>query len=348
MSVEDDEDLSKLDRGDEVTEVHIRARDRKTGKFAPTKNEEVAEVEDEEKDKVELDKVEVDKVEIEDPKAKEEDAEELDDEEDDDEEEGKKENFPVRLNKAKRQRDKYRDELAEAQRRLAALEAEVRVRSETKPEPKADPIKVLNEELDTLYTQVEEARAEGKSTEAAKLQRQIDQKNGEILKIESAKIAARTSSQAQLDAQYDAMVDVLEATYGVLNRESEDFDPATVRDLEELSSAFEARGMTGPAALRKAAKMIFREDPFVPGGLKKAPEAKEPEKPEPKKPEKKPEPKKPDVKARLETDKKQPPDVADRGVNRGDDVRINAGEISDEDFEKLPLSKKKELRGDFV
>jgi hypothetical protein len=335
---DDDDDLTNADRGDTLPE------DKKPD---PAKADEVV---------VDEVKVEDVKVEVEDPAADKGDDEDADDgrkrgpdgkfvakdkakdaDADADDDDGQ--NFPIRLNRAKAQRDTYTSELEKAQARLAELERQVAAPREP-AKAKTDPIAEISAGLDELYEQVEELRADGKSKDAARVQREIDAKNRQIAQIEAERMAARVSTQAQLDAQYDAMVDVIEQAFPELVKGNEEHDPDQVKEFNLLVTAYEKAGMTGPAALRKAVKVLYRTDPFAPASKAEKTEEKPAAKEAPKA-------KGTDVKKAIDTQKRQPPDTSARGVNK-DDTKINVDALDDDEFDALPESKKRELRGDFV
>lgn len=200
-----------------------------------------------------------------------------------------------------------------------------------------DPIEAISTQLEALYVKVEEARADGDTKTAAQLQQQIDGKNRELVRLDSTSISTRAAYAAQQNARYDAMLDVLEQAIDKINPASDDFDEAATKELEFQVAAHEKMGMSAPQALQRAAKLLFQVDPFSRSAVKEATKAQEKAAPE----------KKVDVKKALDTQNKQPPDAADRGVNN-DSTKINVMALSDEDFERLPESKKKELRGDFA
>lgn len=324
---DDTTDLSTLPRGDDFV-PDSEAADEQARKDAEQlrdaagrfkKTETAPEKQDEEEEEEEQ-QAQVD----------EEEDEEEDEGEDEDEaaDKGKKpaaKNYDVRFHKERQKAERLERELAELRRQVQSQAA--------KPEPQVDPIEALNTELEDLYERVEEERAEGRTKEAAALQRQIDAKNREILRIESQGIAGQATAQAQEDARYDALLDVVEGEVGAINPRSEDFDPEAVKALEWHVAAYEKNGLAPSAALRMASQLLFGF------GRKAKPEAKPETKPDP--PAKKPT----DIKKAVDTAKKQPPDVADRGVDR-DSTKINVALLSDEEFDKLPESKKSQLRGD--
>ena len=270
-----------------------------------------------------------------------EDEDDSDDEGDDESGEGDgKDNLPIRLNKARQQRDRAYSELdatnarlAEANARLADLEKAI------KQAPKEDPASAINKELDDLYEQVEELRADGKTKEAAAAQRKIDAANRKLANLDADAVSRKAAFEAAQVTQFNAMLDVVEATVPELNLEHEDFDRGTVKRFERLVGAYEKDGLTPPQALREATQVMFRVDPFAKKG------AKAPEKDKGGKDGK--DGKKPDPKKAIDTQRRQPPDAGERGVHR-DESKIRVAELSDEEFDKLPESKKAQLRGDVI
>ena len=49
----------------------------------------------------------------------------------------------------------------------------------------------------------------------------------------------------------------------------------------------------------------------------------------------------------IDTQRKQPPDAGERGQHK-DSTKINVAQLTDDEFDKLPESKKAQLRGDFL
>ena len=308
---EEEEQDEGADKGDDAGESDEQDRDEK-GRFAK-------------KDKKADDKKADDK-----SKDEEEEEEEEDESED---ESDKKDNFPVRLNKAKQQRDEARERADRLERELA----ELRKGKPEKEEPKVDPIKVIKDELAGLYEQVEELRADGNTKEAAKLQLQIDEKREEIAEMKAAKVATKATDEAAENGRYDALLDQIEADVPQMDPKHDDYDRAAVRAFEYHVAAYEKMGETPSKAARMSASLLFGW-----GTKKAAPAKEEPAKKEP------PPQKKVDVKTAVKNAGKQPPDSSTAGTNRGDDTNIKASKLSDEEFDKLPESKKRQMRGDFL
>lgn len=268
-----------------------------------------------------------------------EDEDEEDDAEGDDKGKAKgkgKDNLGLRFNKMREQRDRERilREAAEAELERLRKPAEP-----AKKDPEPDPIAKINEELDGLYEQVEEARADGDTKLAAKLQRQIDAGNRKIASIEAERVANQTSRATVESQRFDSMLDVMESLIPELDPNSREFVPQAARDIEELVLGYRHAGLSPTKALHKAVKMLHKVDLNAPATERKEP-AKEPAK-EPKKPD----PKKPDVKRAVDTNRRQPPDSSKRGADH-DGKPIDISRLTDDEFAKLPESVKAKYRGD--
>lgn len=329
---DDNEDLSQADRGDTVDaggeDGEKQPRDEK-GKFKSKDSGKEAESEEEESEEEESEE-ESGEEESEEEESEEEESEEEESEEEESDDAKDDKNLAIRLNKMREQRDRERAAREALERQIA--EASGGKSKEEKTE--VDPIADLNAELDTLYEKVEEARADGDTKTAAQLQRKIDATNREIVKIEAEQIASKTTSQATEDAKYDALLDVIENEIDLINPKHDDFDPKAVKALEFHVEAYEKMGLKPSQALSNAAKLLFGY------GSKKAAKQADDNVVVPLK-------KKVDVKKAIDNKKKQPPDMADKGVNKGDDTEIDVEKLDDEEMDKLPASKLRQMRGDF-
>jgi hypothetical protein len=230
-------------------------------------------------------------------------------------------------------------QLAEREAEIAALKAAQAPPQPAAPaEPPADPIAQLGSQLDELYDQVESLRLEGETKEAAKVQRQIDGINQEILLEKSRRIAAQTNSVTKVAEQYNNYLDALESAFPELVKGTDAFDPAKVEDINVTAGAYEKAGMHPLDAIKKATKLVLGQtlEDRIASANKPAPAA-------PAAPATKPR----DLNKAVDAANRQPPDMTTAGVNR-DDTKIDVSRLSDEEFDKLPLSKQRELRGDFA
>lgn len=329
---DDDEDLDSQDRGDVVDDDTDKGddADKDDGKKDDADDEDGADKDDDAEGGKKDDKARDGKGRF----AKKDDKsdEDEDDEDDEDDPVDKNQNLPIRLNKARQQRDAARTEAAQLRARVEALE-----KGQKKDDPPEDPAVAINAKLDELYEKVEEARNDGDAKAAARMQREIDGLNRQLTTLEAEKVATRTSTAMTENERYNALLDVLEADIDVLNPQHEDFDPQAVKSLEWYTAAHEKMGMSADKALRQAARVVFGY------GTKSA--DKKDDKAADKKDDKKVPDKKPDAKKAADTNKRQPPDLSDRGVNK-DDQEIDPDKLDDAEWDKLPESKKAQLRGD--
>lgn len=219
---------------------------------------------------------------------------------------------------------------------LAAAKAEL-VKLQAKDE---DKITTLKKSLDGLYEKVEEARADAKTKEAAALQRQIDEANREISKIEAEVVSRRESMIATESTIYNGMLDQLEEMRPETDPNSEEFDRNVVKELEFNVQAYEKMGMTPSAALRRATALIFGEDLF--GGRRARAPAKVEEKPAPKE---KPASKKTNIAKNLDAQRRNGPSNERGGPDAAGAIKP-IDKMTDDEFAALPESKKAELRGD--
>ena len=237
-------------------------------------------------------------------------------------------NAAVRLDRMREQRDRERAAREDAERRLAALEMA------SKPaEPAVDPLKVLDGEIDSLYEQVEEARLDGDAKLAAQLQRQLDTKKEERIEFKTERVVSRSTVEASENARYDSLLDQLESEISVINPRHDDFDPEAVKALEFYVAAHEKMGMSATRALIAARNVVF--------GAARAPAQAA----APPATAGKPPVKKTDLGKVADTQRRQPPDVANKGSDK-DDITIDPDKLSDEEWDKLPKSKRAAMRGD--
>lgn len=224
----------------------------------------------------------------------------------------------------------------------AKLDEEAAAKKETKTtESDVDrQIKAFNDKLDDLYIKVEEARIAEDPKLAAQLQREIDGMNRQISRAEAVATARREAFSVQQNSTYNQMLDYLETVRPILDPDAPEFDKRVVKELTFHVEAYEKMGMPASDALRKACSMIFEQDPFAKDVKKvlKDDETKDDDK--------KPADKKTDVKKNLAAAKKTPP--SHPGRTQEGNGKINVVQLTDEEYDKLPESKKRELRGDAV
>ena len=232
-------------------------------------------------------------------------------------------------------------QLAEREAELAALRAAANPPAPP-ADPPADPLAELNQQRDELYEQIEELRLEGDVKAAAAAQRKLDDLNQEILLTQTRQIASTATAQADAAKVYNAYADAAEAAFPELVKGSDVYSAEKVNDVNLTATAFEKAGMQPLAALQKAIKLVMGETVEDRQAKKAAP----PPASAAPTPPAAPPVKTPDLKKAVAAANNQPPPSADAGINR-DDMTINPRTLTEEEFDALPISKQRELRGDF-
>lgn len=133
-----------------------------------------------------------------------------------------------------------------------------------------DEMKETVEKRDALYEQVEVLRADGDPKGAAKLQREIDGYNQQIADIKAGMVARQAAYRANENASYDRMLDQLEQSMPMMDPNAPEYDQRYVAEMEFQVQAYEKMGMPSTQALRRAAALIFQQDPFAPASHKQA------------------------------------------------------------------------------
>ena len=312
----EDDIIDENDRGDTVDENEEEEVEKPDDEKAPAKKAPAKKKEEDE------------------PDEEEEEEDEPDEEEEEDEPDEDTSGKTVALHVLKKAQAKRRA----AEQRVAELERQLQQRaSETSDRQKQEMAKV-EARVEELYEQIEDARAEGRTKDAAKLQRELDGINQDLTRKQAAWLATKQALESQHLATYNALVGELETIDPRFDENSDEFDEDLVDRVSELTEGYESKNVPLPDALRKALRLIIGVDPFREGRKLRA-EDKKP-------PAKKAVAKKPDLKKNLDAKKRQPPE--DRGSEVERNTEVDPLKLSDEEFEKLPDATKRRLRGDFI
>ena len=244
--------------------------------------------------------------------------------------------------------DQVNNKRKEAEARTVALEAEL---AALKKPPVAPAVN-----LDALEKDYMLAVLDGDETKALALRTQIRTAERAEIQSEAALQAAKTAQTAvvarDVDQHIGDIVTETEVKFAEFDDASELFNAALVEETLELQKAFLADGMTGDAALQKALTFTTRgltdRSATTAAPVVVAPVVAEPAAPvvvAPVVPALTP--KKPDIAAKLAAAAAQPAAVIG-GESNG--AKANAApkiaDMTDEQYDALPESKKRELRGD--
>ena len=258
----------------------------------------------------------------------EEEEEESEEEEEDKAAGDKNAQLAKKLARTARARAKLEDEVRELRGRLSQQD-------QTRSEAAKEQLEKLETRLDTLYEEVEEHRSRGETKLAAQKQREIDKINSGMTRQQAAAIAAKQALEAGELRVYNTMVSELESTDPRFDKDHDDFDEDLVNDVQDLVEGFEAKGVALSEALRRACKIVLREDVFSKNYRANRPDLKKADTPKARKT---------DIKKNLEAARRTPPD--EPGSNREKAAELPDMErISEKDFDALPESVLNRLLG---
>jgi len=227
--------------------------------------------------------------------------------------------------------DEVNERRKQAEEELKALKAQDKAKEDA-AKKSYDFDKAEDEYLElVLAGKTKEAREKRKEIRAAeKAEWQAEQ----LVQTESS-VTAR-----EVKRELDSLVADYEGRFAELNPKSKSYKPEYVDDALAVYNGYLADGnstLTPAQAFRKAVDLVVKAN-----GLKEA--GKEDDSPKTKVVIKE----KKDVKKKLEAAKKAPKDIGKAGLSGADkgEAEIDINNISDEEFDALPESTKKRLRGD--
>jgi hypothetical protein len=229
--------------------------------------------------------------------------------------------------------DEVNERRKAAERRAQELEARL---------AQHDPAKVTNFDFDAKEQEYLTATLDGDFEKAKALRREIraaEQTAFAALAEQRANVV-REATKAELEFQQT--VAELNSTYPVFDPNAEGYRADLVDEALELHSSFLGRGYAPAAALRKAVLYVARANGVAEAAEQEAPKAAALKAAAPK--EKAPAVKAPNIKQKLETAAQQPPKQQGRGT--GTESVLDVATMTEEDFDALPESTLRQLRGD--
>lgn len=252
-------------------------------------------------------------------------------EEDDEEEEEEPEPEP----KAKEQRipkqrfDEVNERMKAAEAALATREAEEAAAKLAEADAfdfDAKEREYMELVVDSEFDKAQEIRREIRAAEQAKI-------NASIMTTSTA-----NREQTKIELAFAETVKDLEADYPTMQPGAEGFQQELVDEVLSLHEGFVNSGMTADLAIAKAVKYVAKMNDIVPLSEQGEDEGEEEAPPPKKKTSKKAMRTK--VKAKVQQPGKMPKGSHEKS--------IDLDSMSEDEFDALPESKKKELRGDFL
>lgn len=328
---DDDVELENADRGDNLGEGE-EVEETSAAKSVTEEEPEAEETTDEAEEEPEAEAEE-------EPEAE---AEETTDEAEEEPEEEPETNQNYMVPKHRYDTAKERAQRAEQR----ALELERQLQQGTAPRQQRDDAHQDDTpDFETQLTELDrnhaKALADGDYEQAAQLSAQARQVEREMYRTEIQSSSRQAIETARESAKLEQTIDQVYTQYPTLDPDSGQFDQAKTDEVLRLQNAFSAAGMSAADSVHEAVKYAFNVPEIIPA------ESKEPA---PEKPAGKP--RKTDVKKNVDTANKQPPALKGVGSDNGKtgvtESMPDITTLTDEEFDALPESKLRLLRGDEI
>jgi hypothetical protein len=188
---------------------------------------------------------------------------------------------------------------------------------------------VMDERLVEIDQKIEQARLDGDADAIVRLSTEARGIERELFTVIAREEAQHAGSAAQENVKLDTLIENLETTYDILNPDSENFDKEVIGEVLDLQSAFVARGDTPSVAMLKAVSYVIPEERVID-----------------------------EIGAKRTTNVKKNLDAASRTAPGTNDIGNDSSaggistdtpdvsQMSEEEFDALPESTLKRLRGD--
>lgn len=255
------------------------------------------------------------------------------------EEEASTEEEEIRIPKARfdevnQERKQYREELERLKRELEELKRGREVETQPEDEAEADDLDVPAYDFEAKEREYAQALLDGDTAKASALRREINEKLVEIASAVSSREARQVQELVQQQLAYKEAVEELNAQYPELVPDHPDYNQQVIDDIFELYEGYLLKGIDPASAIRKATNIIAKANGLGQRAEDEAPSTKTAKKP-------------PKVEKKLEARKKQPPKQSGTSPRDAEDGEYDILNMTEEEFDALPESVKRRLRGDF-
>jgi hypothetical protein len=243
-----------------------------------------------------------------------------------DEDEAEPDPTPTDQRIPKQRFDEVNERRKLAEKKLAELEA---------AQQAAQQAETGNFDFDAKEQEYMELVVDGEFARASEVRKEIRAAERAEAQAAMAQQANMAREQTKVDLAFQDTVDALQNQYPAFDKDSAQFDETLVDEALLLHDGFLAQDMDPIAAIKKAVDYVARAN-----GLNAAAEEAAPDPvPEVKTPSKK------QTQKKVEAKTKQP-----QNLPKGERVEpsVDMESMSEEEFDALPESKQRELRGDFV
>lgn len=146
---------------------------------------------------------------------------------------------------------KARAREAALQQKIADLEGKLGVNKQEEDFAK------VQQEIDKLQDQYEDALMEGRKSEAKELRVKLDRARDMLIETKTTAKSEAAKRAAIEELRYDSLLANLEAAHPEMNPDSDEFDEARTDEVAQLMDAFRRQGYTASAALQRATRYVF-------------------------------------------------------------------------------------------
>ena len=231
--------------------------------------------------------------------------------------------------------------------RLKEAEARNREQDEADSKKQEDQIEPIDVRLAEIDKQIAEAVSNSEGEKAAELMAQSRELQAEMFSSQMQESSQTSSAQAIEQVRYDNLLATVERLVPEINPDSENYDTGLVIEVQDLKTAFEAKGNSSSNSLVRALNYV-RPGWDTPNETETENTDQADDKQDEKAEETKPDAKKTDVEKNIKDAKATPPrmDEGDNSDTGGKGSEVDVMKLSDNEFEKLSEEQLSRLRGD--
>lgn len=224
----------------------------------------------------------------------------------------------------KKRFDEINERRKAAERRLAELEAQNRA---------SDPGQYVEFDFDAKEEAYAQKVLDGDLAAAKEIRAEIRRAEQTAFERMAEARAVKVGERQKLQSELDVAIAELNTAYPIYDPNSDSYDQDVVDETLELQRGFIDRGYTPSAALRRAAEYVAAVNGLKPEAEMATPVTVPPVPP-----------KRADIGKKLAAAEKQPP--KQQGRNSATEGLVDLDSISEDEFDALPESKLRSMRGD--
>jgi len=269
----------------------------------------------------------------EEPKAEEQEEPEAEEQEESEAEEEEDVRIPkARFDEVNEERKRYKEELEQLRRELEELKRGRETKTTPEDEEEVEDLDVPAYDFEAKEREYAQALLDGDTAKASALRKEINEKLVEIASAVSSREARQAQELVRQQLAYEKAVEELNAKYPELVPDNPNYDQGVIDEIFDLYEGYVMKGLTPADAIRKSTEIIAKLH-----GLGQKPEEEQPKAGLKKQPK---------VDKKLEAKKKQPPRQSGASPREAEE-EYDILNMTEEEFDALPDSVKKRLRGDF-